>query len=60
MNNVIFKTYKDRKNLCESFGKNPHNYDNVREETHINQQKPIKIGGFNEAEEKEVKERVKK
>ena len=56
----MFKTYKDRKNLCESFGKYPHNYDNIREETHINQQKPIKIGGFNEAEEKEVKERVKK
>ena len=57
---IIFKTYKDKKNLCESFGKNPHNYDNIHEETHIYQQKPIKIDGFNEAEEKEVKEHVEK
>ena len=38
----------------ESLGKNPQNY-----EICIYERKPIKIYDFNEAEEKEVKERVK-
>ena len=56
---IMFKTYKDKKNI-ESFGKNPQNYKNVRDETNVYQQKSIKINDFNEDEEKEVKERVEK
>ena len=55
----MFKTYKDKKNI-ESFGKNPQNYKNVRDETNVYEQKSIKINDFNEDEEKEVKERVEK
>ena len=36
------------------------NYEGVCDETHVYEQKPIKIDKFNEAEEKEVKERVEK
>ena len=55
----MFKRYKDKKNI-ESFGKNPQNYKNVRDETNVYEQKSIKINDFNEDEEKEVKERVEK
>ena len=41
-------------------GKNPENYENIREETNIYEQKPVNIDDFNEVEEKEVKERVEK
>ena len=50
--------YKDKK--IEQFGKNPQNYKNAYAETSVFEQKPIKIDDFNEAEEKEAKELVKK
>ena len=55
----MFKTYKDKNNI-ESLGKNPQNHENVRNETDVYEQKPIKIDDFNEAEEKEIQERVEK
>ena len=56
---IVFKTYKDKKEI-EQLGKNPQNYKNAHAETSVFEQKPIKIDDFNEAEEKEVKERVEK
>ena len=41
-------------------GKNSHNYEEIRNETCVYEQKPIKIDEFNETEEKEVKERIEK
>ena len=41
-------------------GKNPQNYKNAHAETWVFEQKSIKIDDFNEAVEKEVKERVEK
>ena len=41
-------------------GKLPQNYQDVRNETFVYEQKPIKIAEFIEAEEKEVKEHVEK
>ena len=38
-------------------GKNSHNYEEIRNETCVYEQKPIKIDEFNETREKEVKER---
>ena len=55
----MFKTYKDKKNI-DSLGKNPQNYESVPNETSVYEQNPTKIDEFNEAEEKEVKERVEK
>ena len=55
----MFKTYKDKKNI-EILGKNPNNYEGVRDETHAYEQKPVRIDEFNEAEEKEVKEQIEK
>ena len=43
-----------------SLGKSPHNYEEIRDETCVYEQKPIKIDDFNEDEEKEVKERAEK
>ena len=43
-----------------SLGKNPENYENIRKEINIYEQKAIPIDDFNEVEEKEVKERVEK
>ena len=57
---IIFKIYKDRKQLESSLGKNPENCENIRKEANIYEQKPVTIDDFNEAEEKEVKERVEK
>ena len=57
---IIFKTYKDKKKLDSSLGKNPENYQSIRNETNIYEQKPINIDNFNETEENEVKERVEK
>lgn len=57
---IIFKTYKDKKQLESSLGKNPENYETIHNETNIYQQKPINVDDFNEVEEKEVKERVGK
>ena len=44
----------------ESLRKKPQNYEDIHNETCVSQQKPIKIDDFNEGEEKEVKEHVKK
>ena len=55
----MFKTYKGKKNI-ESLGKDPQKYENVRNETDVYEQKPIRIDDFNKAEEKEIKERVEK
>ena len=41
-------------------GKNFQNYESVYNETSAYEQKPIKTDDFNEAEEKEVKERFEK
>ena len=57
---IIFKTYKDKKKLDSSLGKNPENYESICNETKIYEQKPINYGDFNKIEEKEVKERVEK
>ena len=57
---VTFKTYKDKKQLEISLGKNPENYETIRNKTSVFEQKPIKIDDFNEIEEKEVKKRVEK
>ena len=43
-----------------SLGKNPHNYEEIRDETCVFEHKPIKFDDFNEHEEKEAKERVEK
>ena len=48
------------KKKTEQFRKNPQNYESVHNETCVYEQKSIKISDFNEAEEKEVKERVEK
>ena len=56
---IIFKTYKDRKKM-ESLGKNLQNYEDIRDETCVYEQKPLKIDDFNEAEEKELKKHVEK
>ena len=52
---IIFKTYKDKKQLKSSLGKNPENHENIRNEINIYEQKPINVDDFNEVEEKEVK-----
>ena len=57
---IIFKTYKDKKQLKSSLGKNPENYENIHKETNIYEQKPATIGDFNQVEENQVKERVEK
>ena len=41
-------------------GKNPINYESIRKETNIYEQKPINIDDFNESEEAEVKQWVEK
>ena len=56
---IIFKIYKDKKNI-EILGKSPNNYEGVRDETHVYEQKPIKIDEFNEVEEKGLREHVEK
>ena len=57
--NTIFKTYKDKKKM-ESLEKISKIYEDIVNEKCVYEQKPIKIDDFNEAEEKEVKEHVKK
>ena len=57
---IIFKAYKDKKQLGRSLRKNPNNYESIRDETNIFEQKPINIDQFNETAETEVKERVEK
>ena len=57
---IIFKTYKDKKQLEIFLRKNPDNYETISNDTSIFEQKPIKVDDFNEIEEKQVKERVEK
>ena len=42
------------------WGKNPANYETIRKETNIYEQKPVNIDDFNKSEEAEVKEWVEK
>ena len=55
----MFKTYKDKMQM-RAMVKNPINYENIRKETNIYEQKPTKIDDYNDAEEAEVKEHVQK
>ena len=57
---IIFKTYRDKKQLESSLSKTPENYENIPNETNIYKQKPINVDDFHEVDEKEVKERVEK
>ena len=41
-------------------GKNPANYETIRKETNIYEQKPVNNDDFNKSEEAEVKEWVEK
>ena len=56
----MFKTYKDKIKMERSIGKNPANFETIRKETNIYEQKPVNIDNFNDSEEAEVKERVDK
>ena len=40
---IILKTYTDKKQLESSMRKNPVNYESIRKEKNIYQQKPINI-----------------
>ena len=44
---IIFKTYKGKKQLESSLGKNPENYENISKKTNIYEQKPVNIDDFN-------------
>ena len=46
--------YKDKKNWETPLGKNPGNYETIRDETNIYEQKPINIDEFNDVEKTEV------
>ena len=56
---IMFKTYKDKMQI-RSMGKSPNNYENIRKETNIYEQKPVNIDKFNDSEEADVKEQVEK
>ena len=49
-----------KKSWKVSLGKNPENYESIRNEWNIYEQKPINVDEFNDVEENEVSERVKK
>ena len=49
---IIFKTYKDKKQLEISLGKNPESYETIRNETSVFEQRPIEVDDFNEIEKK--------
>ena len=55
----MFKTYKDKMQI-RSMGKSPNNYENIRKETNIYEQRPVNIDKFNDSEETDVKEQVEK
>ena len=55
----MLKTYTAKKTFG-SLGKNPQNYENVRYETDVYEQKPKKAADFNEAKEKVIKEHLEK
>ena len=52
---IMLKTYSGKIQM-KTFGKNPNNYETVRKETYVYEQKPISVDDFNEVEEAEVKE----
>ena len=56
---IMFKTYKDKMQM-RSMGKSPNNYENIRKETNIYEQKPVNIDKSNDSEEADVKEQVEK
>ena len=56
---IMFKTYKDKIQM-RSMGKNAINYENIRKETNIYEQKPVNVDDFNDPEEANVKEQVEK
>ena len=56
---ILFKTYWDKTQM-RWMGKNPINYETVRKETHVYEQKPVNIDDFNEEEQAEVKKRIEK
>ena len=53
-------TYKDKKKLGASLGKNLNDCEEIRNETYLCEQKPVKVDDFNETEEKQVKKQVEK
>ena len=53
----MFKTYRDKMQI-QSLEKNPINYETVRKETHVFEQKLMSVDDFNDAEEAEVKEQA--
>ena len=53
-------TYKDKKKLGASLGKNLNDCEEIRNETYLYEQKPVKVDDFNETEEKQVKKQVEK
>ena len=55
----MFKTYRDKIQM-KALGKNPSNYQTVRKETNIYEQKPISIADFNDFKEAEVEEQIEK
>lgn len=57
---LSLKLTRTRKIWKLLWGKILHNYEGICNKTCLYEQKPVKIDGFNKAEEKEVKERVKK
>ena len=57
---LILKHTRTKKKLETSLRKNSNNYEEIRNETYVYEQKPIKVDDFNEIEGKEVKEQVEK
>ena len=57
---LFLKHTRTRKNQKLLLEKNPRNYEEIRNETYVYEQKPVKIDDLNEAKEKEVKERIEK
>ena len=43
-----------------SLGKNPKNYETIRNKTFVFEQRPIEVDDFNEIEKKQIKEWVEK
>lgn len=54
------KTYQYKKKLEGHQEKNPYKYEEIRNETCLYEHKPLEIDEFNDSEEKEVKEHLKK
>ena len=48
---IMFKTYKDKKKM-QLLGKSHQNFEEIRNDVSVYEQKPIKIDDFNEAEKK--------